>query len=156
MKLCYTSCGISLMFIVGMIYMTLNVDKQYITDNFLSILNEKQREIYKNIVNERRNIYYSGYVLGLLISLLLISFLYYNNVKLSKINMICLIMSISFVSSYFFYILSPKKNHMILHLTNEKQREEWLNVYRYMQYNYHMGLFLGLLANVFIGNSICY
>ena len=57
--------------------------------------------------------------------------------------------------NYFYYILAPKTDWMVLHLKSVEEKEAWLKVYRTMQYNYHMGLVLGILAVVAMGNSLC-
>jgi hypothetical protein len=44
---------------------------------------------------------------------------------------------------------------MVLHLKSGEETEAWLNVYRTMQYNYHIGLVLGILAVVAFGNAFC-
>ena len=60
MKFCTISCGISLMFIIGMIYMSFFIDKQKISIDFKKTLSKKQLDIYENIVNYR-NIYIVSY-----------------------------------------------------------------------------------------------
>ena len=55
MKFCTISCGISLIFIIGMIYMSFFIDKQKISIDFKKTLSKKQLDIYENIVNYRRN-----------------------------------------------------------------------------------------------------
>ena len=44
---------------------------------------------------------------------------------------------------------------MITHLKSEEEREAWLNIYKTMQFNYHLGFVLGLIGMMFVGNSFC-
>ena len=49
-------------------------------------------------------------------------------------------------TNYFYYMLSPKTDWMLSHMNNEKEIKSWLLMYREMQFNYHMGLALGIIA----------
>jgi uncharacterized membrane protein YkgB len=102
---------------------------------------------YEKISEERRRISYVGYILGLVISL----FLIYYNIKLKKNKMntwsiVCLVMAISFITNYFYYVLSPKTDWMLNHTNNSEQVKAWLQMYKTMQYNYHMGIVLGIIG----------
>ena len=102
---------------------------------------------YENISKERKNISYYGYVLGLLISLLII---FYNlKIKGTKMNtfaLICTVMSTCFLTNYFYYMLAPKSDWMLNHINSPDQVKAWLQMYREMSYNYHLGLALGIIA----------
>jgi ABC-type multidrug transport system fused ATPase/permease subunit len=52
----------------------------------------------------------------------------------------------AFLTNYFHYILSPKSDWMLNHMNNQEEVKSWLLMYREMQYNYHMGLVLGIIA----------
>ena len=155
---CNLGCGIALVFIIGMIYMTLAIDKSAVADAFKNTLSEEQREIYKNITNERLSIYYTGYGIGLLISMVLIAYNYSGmggRSKLNKVGMVCLTGGVTFLTSYFYYILSPKSDSMVLHLKGDEQKREWLNVYRTMQFYYHGGLVLGIVGVMVLSTAFC-
>ena len=153
---CNLGCAISLVFIIGMVYMTLAINKKEVSGKFKETLNEEQLQKYEHITSERLNIYYSGYGLGILIS---IAVIIYNMVirkkKMSKLAMGCLTGGITFLTTYFYYILSKKSDYMIMHLTNEDQKREWLNVYKTMQYHYHLGLVLGIIGVSAMSLSFC-
>jgi hypothetical protein len=126
--------------------MSFFVDKQKISIDFKKTLSNKQLKIYENIVNYRRNLYFQGYGIGILISIIIILFNIFNKIKLNYISLGCLVASITFIISYFYYILSPKPDYMILHI--EK-------IYKTMQFNYHLGLFLGIVAVFFLSVTFC-
>ena len=124
--------------------------------HFENLLSISQKETYEKIKNERMTIYFTGYTLGFFFSLVLI--LYYRNVsktKLSKINILCLVFSVSFITNYFYYMLSPKTTYMLLHLNTKEQTKAWLEIYKSMQYNYHMGFVLGIIALLFLTHGTC-
>ena len=125
--------------------MTFSVDKSKIHGEFLDLLDKDQIEVYSKIVKERRSIYYQGFSLGLLLSLIIIIYNYITNSLENKL-VFCVVGSITFVVQYFYYILSKKTDWMILHLKTKKQIEGWLKVYKIMQNRYHMGLVLGIVS----------
>jgi len=144
---CRITCAISLVFIVGMIYMTNAMSNNNTMLQYEKQLPEKLQKIYKQIVAERRQIYYTGYVLGFILAIL---FILYNNIILNKslstISMVCVSTASAFLVNYFYYILTPKTTHMLEHADTPEQTKAWLKMYRTMQYHYHMGLFIGLIA----------
>jgi uncharacterized protein YacL len=156
MYFCKTSCLISLVFIIMMIFTNLSLDKFKVVKKFKETLNEKQKKTYKEITEERRNIYYRGYVLGLILSILVVYML--NNWSFSNLNKtttLCIIGATSFLTNYLYYILTPKSDYMLLHLTEKNQISEWVNVYKKMQYVNHFGFALGIIGVVILGNAFC-
>ena len=73
---CAASCAIATVFIVAMIFTMYGSDKTDAVQSFKRILTPQQNEIYIKITNERRQIYYVGFGLGLLASF---AFLAWNN-----------------------------------------------------------------------------
>ena len=70
--ICKTSCLIASIFIVSMIYKIFFYDEK-ILNSFNDVLDNKQKEIYIKIINERRRIYLNGFGLGFLLSLILLT-----------------------------------------------------------------------------------
>jgi tetrahydromethanopterin S-methyltransferase subunit B len=103
--------------------------------------------IYKKVVKERKYIYYTGYILGFIVALvLLLGNSYLLNKKYTTSTMICQTLLISFVVNYFYYTLTPKKTMMLDHIKTEEQAKSWLKMYKGIQYNYHAGMVVGLVA----------
>ena len=144
---CSISCVISVVFVIGMIYFYTMTDKSKIVKHYKEKLSVSLQKRYDNICEERKRISYYGFGLGFILSLCI---LFYNvNLKGKKMNMIhlvCLVMSTCFVTNYFYYILSPKSDWMLNHTSNQEEVRAWLQMYREMSYNYHMGLALGIIA----------
>ena len=66
-----------------------------------------------------------------------------------------ILVSIIMATSYFFYILSPKSKYMISYLKSGEQVEQWLKIYKQMQFNYHIGFLLGMSAIIALSASYC-
>ena len=135
---CAASCAIATVFIVAMIFTMYGSDKTDAIQNFKRILTSQQAAIYQKITNERRQIYFVGFGLGLLLSVI---FLVWNNMsragsrRLGRCSTICIVGAITFTTNYFYYMLSPKSDWMILHIEGDTQKKAWLHIYKKMQYN---------------------
>ena len=144
---CTISCSIAAVFLIGMIYMNYSVAESQIILKYKAQLPDNLQQIYEKITNERTTIYYQGYVLGFILSLFIIlGNVYANHKLLSTTSMVCLVLATSFVTNYFYYMLSPKKDWMLNYIKTPEQTRAWLQMYRGMQVYYHTGLVLGLLA----------
>ena len=144
---CTISCSISAVFLVGMIYMNYSIAKSQIILKYKAQLPDKLQKIYEEITTERTTIYYQGYVLGFILSLLIIlRNVYAEHKMLSTTSMVCLVLATSFLTNYFYYTLSPKKNWMLNYIQTPDQTKAWLQMYRSMQVYYHTGFVLGIIA----------
>ena len=150
---CYKCCSVALIFLIANIFMIFSCNKQ-LKSEFVNTLTDEQKNTYEKIITERKWIYYAGYLLGIFLSILVVLFLK-NLLKLNKISNVCIIATITFVTNYLFYILYPKSDFMILHLENKEQIKEWLDIYKYMQFRYHLGFVLGIIALIFASMAIC-
>lgn len=146
---CKITCFVSVIFLIANIFVMINVDKDKLKQNFIKLLNYNQKKLYENLINERRNIYFQGYILGLILSFI---YLYYIkqflNKRLNNFMMICSVGFIVFITNYFYYILTKKSTYIIEHLNNKEQIQAWLQIYKTMQFRYHFGLLLGIIASM--------
>ena len=144
---CAISCMISTIFVIGMIYFYNLTDKSAIVKYYKSSLSSDLQKRYQKITNERANLSYQGYILGVILSL---GIIFYNvKIKKERLNttsLVCTVVATAFITNYFYYMLSPKSDWMLEHLQNKEEVKAWLLMYREMQYNYHMGLVLGIIA----------
>jgi hypothetical protein len=144
---CTISCMISAIFIICMIYFYNMTDKSDVVKHYKSSLSTDLQKRYEKISKERQEISYKGYILGVIISL---GIIFYNlKVKRTKMNtssLVCTVVALSFLTNYFYYMLSPKSDWMLNHMNNQVEVKSWLLMYREMQYNYHMGLVLGIIG----------
>ena len=140
---CSITCSISAIFIIGMIYFYNATSKNATVLHYRSKLNAQQREAYDKIARERMRISMQGYGLGLILSGLII---YYKKKQLKSRSLVCLVLATSFLTNYFYYMLSPKSDWMLNHVESKEQTQAWLKMYRTMQYYYHFGLVLGIIG----------
>lgn len=144
---CAISCMISAIFIIGMIYFYNMTDENKIVKQYKSSLSSDLQNLYKKISRERMIISYQGYALGVVISL---GIIFYNlkikSLKMNSSSLVCTVVATSFITNYFYYMLSPKSNWMLSHMNNQEEVKLWLSMYKEMQFNYHMGLVFGIIA----------
>jgi hypothetical protein len=144
---CTISCIISAIFVIGMIYFYNMADKSAIVKHYKSSLSSDLQKRYEKITKERTKISYQGYALGVILSLGIIFYnLKFKHLKMNTSALVCTVVATSFVTNYFYYMLSPKTDWMLNHMINQEEVKSWLLMYREMQYNYHMGLVLGIIA----------
>tara|TARA_B100000424_G_scaffold271511_1_gene274578 strand:+ start:4061 stop:4534 length:474 start_codon:yes stop_codon:yes gene_type:complete len=144
---CGCTCIIALIFLIANIYTILSCTNDNYKQEFKNTLSNDQKVTYEKIINERKNIYYGGYVFGLILSLIVILILKkFFKSKFNNLSLICLVGTITFVSNYLFYILYPKSDYMLLHLNDKTQIEGWLKIYKKMQFKFHLGFVLGIIA----------
>lgn len=151
---CAISCAIAFIFIVANVYCCTFGDKTQVIQDFIAKLSPENQQRYAVITQERRGIYFMGLLLGFILAMILMVTCrtYFGG---SRGGLLCMIAGVTFSVNYFYYILSPKSDWMVLHLKSGEETQAWLNVYRTMQYNYHIGLVLGILAVVAFGNAFC-
>ena len=142
---CSISCTISAIFIIGMIYFYNATTRSKAGDIYKNQLNERQRVAYDNIVKERLTISIKGYILGALISFIIIMY-NYRKKRLQPASVVCIVLATCFLTNYFYYMLSPKTDWLLNHVENKQQTQAWLQMYRSMQYYYHAGLVLGIVG----------
>jgi len=144
---CTISCMISAIFIIGMIYFYNMTDKSEIVKHYKNSLPSDLQKRYDKIAKERLTISYYGYILGFVLSLLIIFYnLYFKKNNINTTALVCIVISTCFITNYFFYTLYPKSDWMLNHTNNPEQVKAWLQMYKEMSYNYHMGIVLGIIA----------
>jgi hypothetical protein len=138
---------ISAVFIIGMIYFYNMTDKSTIVKHYKEKLSSDLQKRYDNIAKERMTISYQGYLLGVVLSLFIIFYnLKIKGVKMTNFALVCTVMATCFLTNYFYYMLHPKSDWMLNHMGTQEEVNVWLQMYREMQYNYHAGLALGIIA----------
>jgi hypothetical protein len=144
---CLLSCAISAIFIIGMIYFYNMTNKSKIVQAYKEKMPPDLQKLYQKISDERMRISYQGYILGFVLSLLVIFYNYkIKGFKMGNTSLVCTVIAISFLTNYFYYMLSPKSDWMLNHMNSQDQVKGWLLMYREMQFNYHAGLALGIIA----------
>ena len=80
---CKKSCLIAGSFIVASIFVCLRVDKQALNQPLMELLDDENKQRYRMIANERKAIYFKGFALGFILSLLALYILNNNKFKAS-------------------------------------------------------------------------
>ena len=149
----FTSCDLACLVATGLfggkLYLIINYNKKQLLDNFINELNDNQKKRYQKIIKERLNIYIQGMLIGLILG-----FIYLQIVPQSDVFRACMFTVIVLGTNYFYYILKPKSDYMVKHLTTKRQRETWLDIYREMQFRCKMGFVLGVLAFLIYGLAL--
>jgi hypothetical protein len=117
-KCCATSCGIAATLIAGMAYCTYMGNRTKLVQDYVQTLTEDQQQIYAKIVAERRGIYLRGFGWGLLLSALLLG-IHHQYLTMSRTVLLCNVAAITLATNYFYYMLSPKSDWMVLHFKNK-------------------------------------
>ena len=121
--------------------------KSKIVNHYKEQLPSDLQKLFEKISIERKYISLYGYILGFLISLCIIFYnLKIKHNKLKTSSLVCIVMATCFITNYFYYYLSPKSDWMLNHVNDKVQVKAWLQMYRDMSFNYHMGLVLGIIA----------
>jgi uncharacterized protein YacL len=138
---------ISGIFIIGMIYFYYITDKSAIVKHYKEKLSSDLQKRYEKIAKERMNISLHGYALGLVFSLFIILYnLKMKGTKWNTLSLVCTVIATCFLTNYFYYMLSPKSDWMLKHISSPEEAKAWLQMYREMSFNYHMGMALGIVA----------
>ena len=159
---CLKCCNIAIVFVISMLYMcvlsplVVEESESSLIKKLKNTLTLEQQNTYERIKRERMGIHMREYGIGLLISALVLmyKFQFYSK-SLTPTAMACITASITFTVNYYYYILSPKSEWMIQSLEGADQKEAWIKMYRHMQFNYHVGFLLGIVAVFFMTKGIC-
>ena len=144
---CSLSLTISLIFIIGMIYMNCISDSNDVIKSYREKLSHELQEKYDKISKERASIYFTGYGIGFLVSLLFIIYNY--TIKKDKLKWPYVLLSsiaICFIVNYFYYKIYPKSDWLLNYVKTPEETKAWLQLYKELQKNYHIGLVIGLIA----------
>jgi uncharacterized membrane protein YkgB len=138
---------IAVALIIAMIYFQNATSKSKIVQEYKKQLPSNLQNLYEKITAERLRLNYYGYSLGLILSIIIILYNYaLKRNKLTTTSLVCLVIVVSFFTNYFYYILSPKSTYMLDYINSPEQTKAWLAMYREMQYNYHLGFVIGVVA----------
>lgn len=147
-------CSVAIVFVVASIWMSFAIDKQVVMSPFLASIGGPDSELgkkYMKRIRQRRNLYIQGFSLGIVLS-----FVYLLTVKRrSAVLSACVVAGVSMLTAYFYYMLSPKKPLMVLELNTDEQRKKWSSIYKTMQWNYHLGLLIGVVGVAVGGYAYC-
>lgn len=107
--------------------------------------------LYTKIAIERRNLYFQGLVLGLVLATAIAW-----KVKISnKFHKVSFMVAIILMVAFSYYSLMPKSDYMLNHLKTSEQNKAWLEIYKTMKQRYMMGVIGGALAAIPLSYAMC-
>ena len=142
------SCNITCAIAVGLIVMSLatliGTKKSLLLHTFMDTLNDKQKGIYYEIIQQRFGYFIQGKILGLLIAGAYLYHALQNNMEVNSI--VCMVVLIIFSTQYIYYKMMPKTKWMLEYLDKPDQIKSWLEVYKYMNHRLHGGFLFGIIG----------
>lgn len=144
---CSITCIFSAVFVISMIFMTNAMSTSQTIQIYQKQLPQDLQQLYQQIREERTQIFYTGYIIGFVLALIII--VYNTQIKKAKMGwpaMVCLTVTVAFITNYFYYVLTPKTKWMLDHIENPDQTKAWLQMYKNMQLYYHSSLAFGIIA----------
>lgn len=148
---CLITCLLASGLMGSMIYTFLSVNKIKMMKDFSDKLDINQRNKYEKIKQERMKLYVEGYLIGLIVSLLIVFKL--NNI--SKYEKVCLFVVIAIGINIIYYLAYPKSDYMLNHLKTTEQNKAWLKIYKTMRNRYLFGFIMGVMAYIILGLNFC-
>lgn len=138
-------CLIAFALLGSMFYMLINYDKNDKIMQFASLLSKDQQKVYRNVTQERLNIYLQGFVLGTVIAIL-----YLKTFAKKNQPVYCIFVALVLGVAYIHYTIMPKSTYMLEHIDTAEQAKAWLEIYKLMKTRCHLGMLLGVIALPFI------
>jgi len=138
-------CLIAFALLGSMLYMLMNYDKNDKIMQFASLLSKDQQKVYRNVTQERLNIYLQGFVLGTVIAIV-----YLKTFAKKNQPIYCIFVALVLGIAYIHYTIMPKSTYMLEHIDTAEQAKAWLEIYKLMKTRCQLGMLLGVIALPFI------
>lgn len=122
-------------------------------DQLRSRLSPELAQTYAGIVRERRNHYFQGLLLGVVLAVLVQRYEWFPTQ--TGFHRTTQFLAITMLTTVLYYSIRPKSAYMLDSLKTPEQTRAWLEVYRTMRSRYGWGMALGLLAAVPLARAYC-
>jgi hypothetical protein len=139
---CYITCALAIALISASLYIM--ITKNDIKGSEL-LLEAQLGDVYTKIVKERVKIYLIATMVGAIFGIL---YLIWMRSKMSTFPLICTAVLIFFIVQFMIYILYPKSDYILNHITNQKESKAWLNMYSQMMKKFWIGFLIGLVGYI--------
>lgn len=106
---------------------------------------------YGEIVIERRNLYFQGLVLGLVVAFFATKWV----APMGTFHKTTFMLAVALPVAVIYYFLMPKSDYMLNHLKTPEDVQAWLSVYNHMKQRYFLGMLFGALATIPIAYAMC-
>lgn len=146
---CYTSSIIGIG-MLGASFLTMTVGDNA-KSGLINTLSPELADKYRDIVSERRNLYFQGLLIGLVLVYFLQKQISFKNMYHLAVFILAFVIPVSAI--YYFWM--PKSDYMVNHLKTVEQNKAWVDMYKTMKTRYTLGFILGSLAALPIAISFC-
>jgi hypothetical protein len=136
---------------IGATFSTMSVSESQ-NQRLTAQLSPELASIYEDIVEERRDLYMQGLLLGILIAITLVKSHAFTNNHTHKL---AFFVAVTTIISVVYYMLMPKTHYMLDYLKTPAQTQAWLSMYKTMQRRYFWGFVLGTLSAIPIAYAYC-
>ena len=148
---CIKTCMIGTVLFFSILVSMLSSKMSKKHKDFKKILTVEQAKTYDDIVQERLYIFLIGLCIGIVVAFIATNYIKMN----SKVNKICLFVTIALVVNVFVYMIYPKKKWMLKEIKDSPEAvEAWLEVYKEMKHKKFMGIGIGLVAYYLLGDGL--
>ncbi len=142
------TCAIGITLLISSVFMTFLKQNQDIFIDFFKLLDESQKQRYREIVKERVTAYTLGIVTGLFTATL------YTFQYPKQSYPLCTFLAIVYLTKLSVYYLYPKSPLMLYSLTTKQQTDAWAQIYETMKARYKISLLVGFLGYLMLFSSI--
>lgn len=146
----YPICLLAFMLIGASLYTIFTCEECGPFIPYKNSLKPNQLEMYQMVSKQRLNLAIGGLVLGMFLGFMYL-YLFYKT--LNPFVHGCAFTGITLLVQYLYYMLSPKMS-MLPHLDDQRQVDNWYNVYKFMQYRYHLGMAIGVIGYFLLSYGI--
>ncbi len=116
-----------------------------------TVLSAELAKKYDAIVIERRNLYFQGLILGMILAYGVLLTMK----QARQFYKTSAFMAVSLMTAVVYYVLIPKSDYMLNHLKTEEQNKAWLKVYTTMRQRYFLGFLFGIIAGIPLSYALC-
>ena len=147
---CVQNCLLSFILLGGILSTMITSKLTKSRTNLNNLLNDQQKQKMQEIVAMRLKIFIYSVVLGMFVGYV---FTLMTGIK-NETQKVCMFVTIMLITNTITYILWPKGDYMIYHLTTVEQKKAWFNIYNEMKMKKIVGMFLGVLAYYILGKGL--
>lgn len=151
---CGLLCLLGVSLLASMVWTMMVGKDNKVFKDFEALLNEEQKQKYREITNERLNLYLQGLFLGLLTAVIALR-LKLNSALKRTSQKVCAFIIIAIVVNHVYYMGMKKSSYMLNHLDKPEQVSAWLEIYKHMKMRKLVGMLIGLVGYVLVGMAMC-
>ncbi len=137
---------------LGATFATMSVSEEE-NNRFREHISPDLVKVYNDLVVERRNLYFQGLILGLVISFFIVKSGIFRIAN--WYHRATIFLAITIPISVIYYFLMPKSDYMLNHLKSHEENKAWLHIYKTMRQRYVLGFVFASLAAIPISHAFC-